>query len=95
VDLYLQARNNAFNRTTLTVPAGATVIVHFDNQDPGIPHNLAVYTSSQAATTLFKGEIISGVSQTTYTFTAPSSAGSYFFRCDVHPATMTGTFIVT
>jgi len=32
---------------------------------------------------------------TTYTFTAPSTPGTYFFRCDVHPETMTGQFIVT
>jgi plastocyanin len=95
VDVYLQARNIAFNKSTISVPAGSTVSVHFDNQDQGIPHNFAVYTNSQATNKIFSGTIITGVSQTTYTFTAPSAPGNYFFRCDVHPTVMTGTFIVT
>jgi plastocyanin len=33
------------------------------------------------------------VSTTTYTFEAPDP-GEYFFRCDVHPVDMTGTFVV-
>jgi plastocyanin len=93
--IYLKAHNIAYNLSTITVPAGATVIVHFENDDAGIPHNFAVYDSSAAKTTIFKGEIITGVSSTTYTFTAPSTPGHYFFRCDVHPTIMTGTFIVT
>jgi plastocyanin len=95
VDVYLQAKNIAFNRSTISVPAGATVNVHFDNQDQGVPHNFAVYTNSQATDKIFSGTIITGVSQTTYTFTAPSTPGNYFFRCDVHPTVMTGTFTVT
>jgi plastocyanin len=27
-------------------------------------------------------------------FNAPSTPGSYYFRCDVHPDTMDGTFSV-
>jgi plastocyanin len=38
---------------------------------------------------------VTGPTTTTYTFTAPSTPGSYFFRCDVHPTQMTGTFVVT
>jgi plastocyanin len=95
VDVYLQAKDIAFNKSTITVPAGSTVNVHFYNEDQGTPHNFAVYTNSQATTTLFKGTIITGVSQTTYTFVAPSSPGDYFFRCDVHPTVMYGTFVVT
>jgi plastocyanin len=95
VDIYLQAKHIAFNKSTISVPAGAIVNVHFDNEDQGTPHNFAVYTNSQATTAIFQGTIITGVSQTTYTFTAPSSPGDYFFRCDVHPSVMYGTFTVT
>jgi plastocyanin len=63
--------------------------------DSGIPHNFAVYTNSAATTTIFKGQVITGPGATTYTFTAPDQAGTYFFRCDVHPAQMTGEFVVT
>ncbi len=93
--VYLEAKNIKFNLSTITVPAGATVIVHFTNDDSGIPHNFAVYDSQAATTTIFKGTIITGVSSMTYTFTAPSTPGTYFFRCDVHPTLMTGSFVVT
>lgn len=89
----LTAQNLAFNMSTITVPAGRQVTVNFNNMDNGIPHNFAVYTSAAATTPIFVGNIITGPA-TTYTFTAPSTPGSYFFRCDVHPTQMTGTFIV-
>jgi plastocyanin len=90
----LTAKNIAFNTSTITVPAGANVTVNFDNQDSGIPHNFAVYETSAAQNTIFKGEIVTGPKKTTYTFTAPSKPGNYYFQCDVHPAQMNGQFIV-
>jgi plastocyanin len=94
VTIDLVAKNIAFDLSTITVPAGAQVTVNFDNQDSGIPHNFAVYTDSSASTPIFVGQIITGPKTATYTFTAPATPGSYFFRCDVHPTIMTGTFIV-
>lgn len=94
VNVYLEAVNIHFNLSTITVPAGATVKVHFENNDAGIPHNFAVYTNSAATTALFTGQTITGVSSTTYTFTAPSTPGTYYFRCDVHPSQMNGNFVV-
>jgi len=94
IPLSLVAKNNAFNISTITVPAGAAVVMTFDNQDR-FPHNVALYTDSTARTTIYKGEIITGPKVITYTFNAPSQPGTYFFRCDVHPSTMTGSFVVT
>jgi plastocyanin len=94
VTIGLAAHNIAYNVSTITVPAGAQVTVDFDNEDSGIPHNFAVYDSPAAQTVIFKGQIITGPATTTYTFTAPSTPGTYFFRCDVHPTIMTGQFIV-
>ena len=71
------------------------ITVSFDNQDSGIPHNFAVYQDNTAAEQIFKGDIVVGPRIITYTFTAPTEPGSYFFRCDVHPEVMTGTFVVT
>jgi plastocyanin len=90
----LTAKDIAFNTSTITVPAGSMVTINFDNQDSGIQHNFAVYESSSAQNTIFKGDIITGPKKTTYTFTAPDKPGTYFFRCDVHPTQMTGQFIV-
>ncbi len=94
VTIDLVAQNLAFNMSTITVSAGAKVTVNFNNMDAGVPHNFAVYTNSSAATSIFKGSMTTGPAKTTYTFTAPTTPGTYFFRCDVHPTVMTGTFVV-
>ena len=98
----LTAVKMAFNQSTITVPAGADVVVNFHNRETagssqvtGIAHNFAVYDSPAAKTTIFRGEIITGGEDATYRFTAPAVPGTYFFRCDVHPSIMNGTFIVT
>jgi plastocyanin len=95
VTIDLVAKNIAFNTSTITVQAGADVVVNFDNQDANVPHNFAVYNDSSATTEIFKGDIITGPAKTTYTFKAPDTPGTYFFRCDVHPTLMTGQFVVT
>jgi len=91
----LTARNFTFDTDRITVPAGSTVIMTFINNDAGVPHNFALYTDKTAATKIFAGDLVTGVKTVTYSFTAPSVPGNYFFRCDVHPELMTGTFVVT
>jgi plastocyanin len=95
VTIDISAKNMSFNTNKLTVPAGAKVTLVFANNDAGIPHNVAVYMDSTGAKVIFQGQTITGVNTVTYQFTAPSSPGTYFFRCDVHPTTMTGDFVVT
>jgi plastocyanin len=92
VTINLTAQNMAFDKSTITVSAGAQVTIIFDNKD-SVPHNFVLYTDTSAATVIFKGELVSSKT-ITYNFTAPSKPGNYFFRCDVHPQIMTGTFIV-
>jgi plastocyanin len=95
VTVDLVAKNIAFDKKTISVPSGAKITVNFDNQDTGIPHNFAVYQDQSATKAIFKGDVITGPKKTTYTFTAPSKPGTYFFRCDIHPTQMTGQLIVT
>jgi glucose/arabinose dehydrogenase/plastocyanin len=95
VPVMLTAKNSAFDTNMITVPAGSTVVMTFVNNDANVPHNFALYTDNKATTRIFVGDLVTGVRTVTYTFTAPSVRGSYFFRCDVHPETMTGTFVVT
>jgi plastocyanin len=94
VTINLVAKNMAFDKSTITVPAGAEVTINFDNQDSGIPHNFAVYTNASATSPIVVGQIITGPKTINYTFTAPTTPGTFFFRCDVHPRTMTGIFVV-
>jgi plastocyanin len=95
VSVDLTAQSFAFDKNTITVKAGASVTLNFNNKDSGIPHNFALYTNSSATTPIFVGQTITGPATASYKFTAPSTQGTYFFRCDVHPTTMTGSFIVT
>ena len=92
--LAVTAESMAFNTSEITVPAGEGVTITFTNNDAGVPHSIAVYTDSSASTTIFMGPIITGPEITTYSFVAPTAPGTYFFRCDPHPTTMTGRFVV-
>lgn len=91
--LVLVAEDIQFDSDTLTVNAGQEVTLTFENRDAGVMHNFSVYEDSSASTSLFMGDLITGDDTATYSFEAPEP-GTYFFRCDVHPDQMTGTFVV-
>jgi plastocyanin len=87
----LTARGLKFEQTELTFPAGARVTVAFDNEDAGVPHNFVLFQGASAtAPVIFKGDLVTGPGTANYSFTAPEP-GDYFFHCEVHPTTMTGT----
>ena len=94
VTVDLVAENIAFDKSTITVPAGAKVTVNFNNRDSGVPHNFAVYETEAAEKIIFRGQIVTGLAKTEYTFDAPAVSGTYFFRCDIHPTLMKGQLIV-
>ncbi len=80
-----------FDTQCLAVDANEAVEVTFDNQDPGVPHNWALFEDSGytqsiegAATPLTPGPV------TDTADVPPLDDGTYYFRCDAHPATMTG-----
>jgi plastocyanin len=82
---------DGFSPDQLSVPAGESIDLEFDNQDPGIQHNVVVFDGQDdSAPTLVEGTIITGVAKETVVI-EPLAAGSYFFHCAVHPTTMTGT----
>jgi hypothetical protein len=70
------------------------VTIVFDNQDAGVLHNVAFYTNNRATQQIFVGEVFPGPMVKQESFTAPGVAGNYYFRCDVHPDAMNGTFSV-
>jgi len=95
VTIALTAQNIAFDKSTITVPAGASVTINFNNKDSGVAHNFSLFNDASAAPpALFQGQVITGPATTTYTFKAPTKPGTYFFRCDIHPTIMTGSFVV-
>lgn len=91
--LQIVASNLLFNPRSLAAPPEAQVTVRLDNRDAGVLHNFSVYRTNQATQQIFTGELHTGPGTKDYSFRAPGP-GTYFFRCDVHPDTMTGTFNV-
>jgi nitrite reductase (NO-forming) len=90
--LSISAQNVAFSTDCLAAPAGKAFTIAFDNKDPGVPHNVSIYSDDSATKALFTGKTVSGPAKVVYEVPA-LDPGTYFFRCDVHPA-MTGTFVV-
>jgi hypothetical protein len=90
------AQNLLFNVREIRVANNANVRLRLDNRDNGVQHNIAVRRSATDPAIAFPGSVGTtfngpGIDDTVFQATP---AGTYFFRCDVHPTTMTGTFIV-
>jgi plastocyanin len=90
--LTVTAKSLAFNTKKIDLPAGQAITLTFDNQDAGIPHNIAIYTDSSKAKNLFRGAQFPGVASQPYAIPA-LDPGTYYFQCDVHN-TMNGTVVV-
>ena len=90
--LTLAAKDLHFNNRGLVVPAASSIKITLDNEDNGVKHNFALYTNKKASEKVFVGELFDGKKAMEYSFQAPA-AGTYFFRCDSHPDTMTGTLV--
>ena len=90
--LTVTAKSLAFSTKEIDLPAGQAVTLTFDNQDPGIPHNIAIYTDASKAKNLFRGAEFPGVASQPYDIPA-LDPGTYYFQCDVHN-TMNGTVVV-
>lgn len=89
-DVTLTSRDMAFDEKTITISAGSPWSLQLVNEDAA-PHNVAIYSDESAGESLFVGEMISS---TTIVYQVPAlEAGTYFFRCDLHPE-MNGTLVV-
>jgi plastocyanin len=88
------AEGTAFDPTTLTWAADTEITLTFDNRDPvdvAGPHNVSIYGGDDTA--VFQGDLVDGPATVDYVVPA-MDAGTYEFRCDVHPQ-MVGSLEVT
>jgi plastocyanin len=85
----VSARGLKFEQQQVTAPAGIPFALEFDNHDSA-PHNVAIVGPDGAA--VFSGDVFGGDGSKVYDVPA-LKAGTYTFRCDVHPD-MTGTLTV-
>lgn len=85
--------DSKFTDESLTAPADVAFSVVFDNRDSGIPHNFAIYRDAAFRNKVFIGETFPGRDKRLHKI-GPLAAGTYSFRCDVHPDDMIGTLVV-
>ena len=83
----ITAKNIAFDRKVIALPADSEVEIDFTNLDTGTFHNVAVYTAEEPGTPIFNGRPSAHGLQK-YAFKTPD-AGTYRYVCDFHPS-MTG-----
>jgi plastocyanin len=88
----LTAANFQFETDQLSWAADEETTVTFTNDDSA-EHNFSIYTDDTATEDLFLGQNVPGGSSTDYVVD-PLEAGEYFFRCDLHPTSMTGTVTI-
>ena len=90
--LTLVSRNTLFDKSELRTDDDEVTIRH-DNQDAGVIHNVAVHRGSDATGELMgKTDLEAGPVEQTLTLALEPD--EYFYVCEAHPATMTGTLIV-
>jgi len=77
----------AFDRSSFSVPAGASVTVKLYNDETYIPHDVRVDVPGAEASKLCIGPCVS-----TLTFTAPDP-GTYAFYCTLHPDMKGNVFV--
>jgi plastocyanin len=87
----IAAVNTLFSPVSLSLPAGSTVTLTFDNRDDGVTHDLIIFDpggAQIAGTDLGTGPVTQVL---TFALGAP---GNYAFKCSVHPQQMRGVIAV-
>ena len=76
------AKDSKFAPSTIELKADQNQPLHLDNQD-ALPHNVAIYGDAGFSQKISVGEV---VTQKKADLVVPAlKAGTYFFRCDIHP----------
>jgi len=91
--LRVAASGFAFDPNCLAAHAGEPFRIAFVNEDAGVQHNVAVYEDAAGTRARFVGDPVTGPGTTIYRVGA-LDAGTYLFRCDLHPQQMRGVLVV-
>jgi plastocyanin len=88
-DVTITVAGSAFDPSDFSVPADADVVIAITNED-SVAHNFTVYKDD--AFTEMQGTTLplpaGGAGNVFGTF----AAGEYYFRCEIHPEQMQGSF---
>jgi plastocyanin len=91
--LNLAAKNIAYDQSSLTAPANTPLTIHFDNQDTGVGHDVAIHAGSADGQLEFQGNVIVGPASVDYQVPA-LPPGTYTIICIIHPTQMVATLTV-
>jgi plastocyanin len=83
----------AFDPNSIELPAGQPATITFDNEDPGITHNLDVFRDQDYTQEIAKTPDVIGIGSGQVVLPA-LDPGTYYFHCDYHPQ-MQGTITVS
>lgn len=90
--LAISAQDSRFDKDCLAAPARTPFTIVFDNRDP-LPHNIVIHRHGAEREPLYRADLFTGPKTATFSV-GRLPAGTYHFHCEVHPTTMTGTFVV-
>lgn len=90
VEVTISAESIQFNLKELKVPAETEFKLVFTNKEAA-PHNVVIQKDESSTEFIFREEYFAGPKTVTWNV-PPIDAGSYFFKCEVHPA-MNGTLV--
>jgi plastocyanin len=86
------AKGISFVEKEITLKADHPSEISFRNEDKGTLHNIAIFADAGFTRREFTGDVVMGPTKVDYRFLAPA-AGTYYFRCDIHP-NMQGKVVV-
>jgi len=92
---YIAADQAAFSKPCLRAEANQAWELRFENKEP-VPHNVEIFRGPDASAPRVlntQDEIFPGPKTVTYQVPA-LPAGNYYYHCDAHPNSMTGTLYV-
>lgn len=92
----LVAQDIRFQQRCLGVVANRPFDIVFLNKDGNTAHNVVIYgpgSGGSSGPKVFQGKVITGFARTTYAVRS-LPAGTYLFRCEIHPEEMFGRLTV-